>query len=140
MNIGEAARASGVSAKMIRYYESVGLIPAAERSETGYRLYAPTDVNTLRFIGRARDFGMSMERIKLLVSLWQDRNRASRDVKRIALEHVGDLRARIAELTTVADVLQDLADACQGDHHPQCPILKDFTDTPPGLQLAGAAP
>jgi MerR family copper efflux transcriptional regulator len=140
VNIGEAARASGVSAKMIRYYESVGLIPAAERSETGYRLYAPTDVNTLRFIGRARDFGMSMERIKLLVSLWQDRNRASRDVKRIALEHVGDLRARIAELTTVADVLQDLADACQGDHHPQCPILKVFTDTPPGLQLAGAAP
>ncbi len=140
MNIGEAARASGVSAKMIRYYESVGLIPAAERTEAGYRLYAPIDVNTLRFIGRARDFGLSMQRIKLLVSLWQDRNRASRDVKRIALEHAADLRARIAELTTIADALQDLADACQGDHRPECPILDDFEDSRPGLQLAGAAP
>jgi MerR family copper efflux transcriptional regulator len=143
VNIGEAARASGVSAKMIRYYESIGLIPAAERTEAGYRLYSPTDVNTLRFIGRARDFGLSMQRIKLLVSLWQDRNRASRDVKRIALEHVSDLRARIGELTAMADTLQKLADACQGDHRPDCPILEEFGDpraaTRPPAVAAGEA-
>lgn len=129
MNIGEAARASGVSAKMIRYYESVGLIPAAGRTEAGYRQYSPTDLNTLRFIGRAREFGLSMQRIKLLVSLWQDRNRASRDVKRIALEHVADLRRRIADLTAMADTLRDLAEACQGDHRPECPILEDLQES-----------
>ena len=140
MNIGEAARASGISAKMIRYYESVGLIPAAERTEAGYRLYSPANVSTLHFIGRARDFGLSMQRIKLLVSLWQDRNRASRDVKRIALEHVADLRSRIAELTAMADALQDLADACQGDHRPECPILEDLGEIATGLQLLAVAP
>ena len=136
MNIGEAARASGVSAKMIRYYESIGLIPAAGRTEAGYRRYAPTDINTLRFIGRARNFGLSMQRIKLLVSLWQDRGRASRDVKRIALEHVADLRARIDELTAMADALQDLADACHGDHRPECPILEDLQE---GADTVGLA-
>lgn len=136
MNIGEAARASGVSAKMIRYYESIGLIPAAGRTEAGYRLYAPTDINTLRFIGRARNFGLSMQRIKLLVSLWQDRGRASRDVKRIALEHVADLRARIDELTAMADALQGLADTCHGDHRPECPILEDLQE---GVNTVGLA-
>jgi Cu(I)-responsive transcriptional regulator len=128
MNIGEAARASRVSAKMIRYYESVDLIPAADRTEAGYRQYSPTDVETLRFIGRARDFGLSMKRIKQLVSLWQDRGRASRDVKRVAQEHVADLRSRIAELTAMADALQTLADACHGDNRPACPILQNFEE------------
>jgi MerR family transcriptional regulator, copper efflux regulator len=126
MNIGQAAAESGVSAKMLRYYESTGLIPTAERTEAGYRVYDAADVNTLRFIRRAREFGLSMERIKLLVSLWQDRARPSRDVKRIATEHVQELRAKIAELTAMCDALDALADACHGDQRPDCPILRDL--------------
>jgi MerR family copper efflux transcriptional regulator len=139
VNIGEAARASGVSAKMIRYYESIGLVPSAERTEAGYRLYSPDQVNTLRFIGRARDFGLPMHRVKLLVSLWQDRNRASRDVKQIALAHVAELRARIAQLAAMADALQELADACHGDHRPECPILDDLEDEPAAKEHMRAA-
>jgi MerR family transcriptional regulator, copper efflux regulator len=126
MNIGQAAAESGVSAKMLRYYESTGLIPTAERTEAGYRVYDAADVNTLRFIRRAREFGLSMERIKLLVSLWQDHARPSRDVKRIATEHVQELRAKIAELTAMCDALDALADACHGDQRPDCPILRDL--------------
>jgi MerR family copper efflux transcriptional regulator len=126
MNIGEAAAASGVSAKMLRYYESTGLIPPAGRTDSGYRIYGQGDVNTLRFIRRARAFGLSMERIKLLVSLWQDRERPSREVKRIATEHVCELRARIAELTAMCDALNALAEACHGDQRPDCPILRDL--------------
>lgn len=126
MNIGQAATASGVSAKMLRYYESVGLIPAAARTETGYRTYNGVDVRTLRFIRRARDFGLSMERIRLLVSLWQDKQRPSREVKRIATEHVGELRAKIAELSLMCEALEELADACNGDQQPECPILRDL--------------
>jgi MerR family copper efflux transcriptional regulator len=126
MVIGEAARASGVSAKMLRYYESIGLLPAARRSKAGYRLYRDHDVETLRFIRRARDLGLSMERIKLLVGLWNDRARPSRDVKRIATEHLAELRARIAELTAMCATLEELADACHGDQRPECPILRDL--------------
>ena len=126
MVIGEAAQASGVSAKMLRYYESIGLIPAAARSGSGYRLYGPAEIETLRFIRRARDLGLSMERIKRLVGLWQDRARPSREVKRIALDHVAELRARIGELTAMCDTLEQLADTCQGDHRPDCPILRDL--------------
>jgi MerR family copper efflux transcriptional regulator len=126
MNIGQASKASGVSAKMIRYYESIGLIPAAERTTAGYRVYTPADVSTLQFIRRARDLGFSMERIQLLVGLWQDRGRASAEVKSIALAHVGELKAKIAELKAMSDTLQELADACNGDHRPDCPILKDL--------------
>ena len=126
MNIGQAANSSGVSAKMLRYYESIGLIPPAGRTDSGYRVYAPADVNTLRFIRRARDFGLSMERIKLLVGLWQDRERPSREVKRIATEHVAELRVRIAELTTMCDALEELAEKCHGDQRPDCPILRDL--------------
>jgi MerR family transcriptional regulator, copper efflux regulator len=126
MNIGQAAAASGVSAKMLRYYESIGLIPTADRTDAGYRVYAQPDVNTLRFIRRAREFGLSMDRIKLLVSLWQDRERPSREVKRIATEHVTELRARIAELTAMCDALDALAEACHGDQRPDCPILRDL--------------
>jgi MerR family transcriptional regulator, copper efflux regulator len=126
MNIGQAAKASGVSAKMIRYYEAIGLLPAAERTAAGYRIYQPSDVNTLRFIRRARDLGFSIERIQLLVALWQDKARASVEVKSIALAHVGELKAKIAELEAMSAALQELADACKGDHRPDCPILKHF--------------
>jgi MerR family copper efflux transcriptional regulator len=126
MNIGQAAKASGVSAKMLRYYEAIGLIPKAGRTEAGYRTYNEADVNTLRFVRRARDLGLPIERIKLLVGLWRDRDRSSADVKRIATEHVAELRAKIAELAGMCAALQDLADACHGDHRPECPILRDL--------------
>ncbi len=126
MVIGEAAKASGVSAKMLRYYESIGLIPSAGRTEGGYRTYGPREVETLRFIRRARDLGLSMDRIKLLVGLWHDRERPSRDVKRIALEHVAELHARIDELTAMCSTLEELAQACHGDQRPDCPILRDL--------------
>ncbi len=125
MNIGEAARASGASAKMIRYYERIGLIPAAERTEAGYRVYTGADVNTLRFIHRAREFGFPVERIRILVSLWRGR-RSSSEVKHIATEHVHEWRAKIEELAAMADALQELADRCEGDHRPECPILRDL--------------
>jgi MerR family copper efflux transcriptional regulator len=129
MNIGEAARGSGVSAKMLRYYESIGLIPHAGRTEAGYRTYSNGDVDTLRFIRRARDFGLSMDRIKLLVGLWQDKNRPSREVKDIAKHQVTELEAKIAELTSMKDALAALADACHGDDRPDCPILRDLAGT-----------
>ncbi len=126
MVIGEAAKASGVSAKMLRYYESIGLIPTATRTEGGYRTYGAREVETLRFIRRARDLGLSIERIKRLVGLWNDRQRPSREVKRIALAHVAELRIKIAELTAMCATLEDLAGACHGDHWPECPILRDL--------------
>jgi MerR family copper efflux transcriptional regulator len=126
MVIGEAAKASGVSAKMLRYYESIGLMPTAGRTEAGYRLYSARDVETLRFIRRARDLGLSIERIKHLVGLWNDRHRPSREVKRIALAHVAELHARIAEMTAMCATLEELADACHGDQRPECPILRDL--------------
>jgi MerR family copper efflux transcriptional regulator len=131
MNIGQAAQASGVSAKMIRYYERIGLIAAAERTPSGYRVYSDTDVNTLRFIHRARDFGFPIERIRVLVSLWQNR-RPSREVKQVTLEHVAELDHRIAELIDMRNALRALAEACVGDHRPECPILHD-------LEMARAA-
>lgn len=126
MVIGEAAKASGVSAKMLRYYESVGLMPAAGRTQAGYRTYDAGDVETLRFIRRARDLGLSMPRIRLLVGLWHDRQRPSREVKRIALAHAAELRAKIAELTAMCATIEELADACHGDQRPDCPILRDL--------------
>ena len=126
MVIGEAAKASGVNAKMLRYYESIGLIPAAGRTQGGYRTYGPREVETLRFIRRARDLGLSMARVKLLVGLWHDRERPSREVKRIALEHVAELRAKITELTGMCATLEELADTCHGDQRPDCPILRDL--------------
>lgn len=125
MNIGEAARASGVHAKMVRYYERIGLIPPATRSEAGYRLYTDADVNTLRFIHRAREFGFPIERIRLLVSLWQG-ERPSREVKQLALEQVADLERKLAELCLMREALQSLAATCIGDQRPECPILRDF--------------
>ena len=126
MNIGHAAAASGVSAKMLRHYESIGLIPKAGRTEAGYRTYGEAEVHTLRFIKRARDLGLPIERIRLLVSLWRDEHRSSAEVKRIASEHVAELRTKIAELTGMCETLEHLAAACHGDHRPECPILRDL--------------
>ncbi|MQT13521.1 Cu(I)-responsive transcriptional regulator [Segnochrobactrum spirostomi] len=140
MNIGAAAAASGVSAKMIRYYEANGLIPAADRSEAGYRLYSDRDVHTLRFIRRARDFGFSMAEIADLISLWRDERRASADVRRIALSHVEDLEARAAALLAMSRTLRHLASCCHGDGRPDCPILDDLAgDVLPGAPLRRAA-
>ncbi len=126
MNIGRAAAASGVSAKMIRYYESIGLIPPARRTESGYRHYKDEDVHVLRFIRRARDLGFAVEDISGLLALWHDKDRASADVKRIALGHVGALKCKIRELQGLVDTLQTLATHCHGDDRPDCPILADL--------------
>ncbi len=126
LNIGEAARASGVSAKMIRYYEEIGLIALAARTASGYRTYADRDVQTLRFVRRARDLGFSVEGIGGLLALWHDRSRQSADVKRLATEQVAGLRRRIREMEEMAATLQTLADCCAGDDRPDCPILRDL--------------
>ena len=126
MNIGQAASASGVSAKMLRHYEGIGLVPKAGRTEAGYRTYGEAEVHTLRFIRRARDLGLPIERIRLLVGLWRDKDRSSADVRRVATEHVAELRTKIAELTGMCETLEHLAAACHGDHRPECPILRDL--------------
>lgn len=126
MNIGAAAKASGVSAKMIRYYEATGLIPPAARTAAGYRAYGAQDVHMLRFIRRARDLGFTVTQIGELLGLWRDRDRQSADVKRLALAHVEDLRRRVRELQEMADTLETLAAACHGDGRPDCPILADL--------------
>jgi MerR family gold-responsive transcriptional activator of gol and ges genes len=126
MNIGAAARASGVSAKMIRYYEETGLIPPAGRTASGYRVYAAQDVHRLRFIRRARDLGFPVERIALLLDLWRDGSRQSADVKRLALAQVEELRRKIAALEDMAGTLEELAACCHGDARPDCPILAEL--------------
>jgi MerR family copper efflux transcriptional regulator len=125
-NIGEAAARSRVSAKMVRHYESLGLLPAVARTAAGYRRYGEREVHTLRFVRRARDLGFSMAEITELLKLWQNRRRASADVKRIALQHVADLNHRMAAMAEMRDSLKRLADCCQGDHRPDCPILDDL--------------
>lgn len=126
MNIGQAANASGVSAKMIRYYESIGLIRPAERTESNYRVYDAEAVHTLRFIKRARALGFSMEETQALLELWQDKTRASGDVKQIALDHIRALETRIAQMQAMVGTLQHLAHCCTGDNRPECPILDDL--------------
>ena len=130
MNIGEAAKASGVSAKMIRYYESTGLIPAAGRTGSGYRVYSDTEVQMLRFIRRSRDLGFPVEKIEELLALWRDRSRQSSDVKRLAQEQINGLERKISEMQAMMQTLQQLADACCGDHRPDCPILADLGNGP----------
>ena len=132
MNIGEAASASGVSAKTIRYYEAAGLIETAGRTGGGYRVYTQTDLYVLRFIKRARDLGFSIERIRRLLDLWRDKSRASRDVKRLALDHIAEITAKITAMSTVKDAVQELADKCEGDDRPECPILRDLEDAEVG--------
>ncbi|WP_026789666.1 Cu(I)-responsive transcriptional regulator [Pleomorphomonas oryzae] len=126
MNIGDAAKASGVTAKMIRYYESTGLLRPAARRDNGYRDYGAVDVHELRFIRRARGLGFDMAEIAELLSLWRDRGRASRDVHRVASGHIEVLQTRIAELQGMVDSLSTLVACCHGDDRPDCPILSDL--------------
>jgi Cu(I)-responsive transcriptional regulator len=132
MNIGEASTATGISAKMIRYYEETGLIVPAKRTEAGYRVYRDNDIQTLRFIRRARDLGFSVKQIEGLLQLWRDRSRASADVKRIATDHIADLQAKMRALQEMIATLEHLSHHCQGDGRPDCPILTSLggDDTP----------
>ncbi len=123
MNIGEASKASGVSAKMIRYYEEIALIPPAGRTGSGYRTYGQPDIHRLRFIRRARDLGFSVAEIQTLLDLWKDRSRQSADVKRLAQAHIDELEQRIANLKQLSDTLRTLVGCCAGDERPDCPIL-----------------
>jgi len=131
MNIGEAAAATGVSAKRIRYYEQVGLVDPAPRSNAGYRVYGTRDVHTLRFVRRARRLGFSIEKIGTLLTLWRDQGRSSAEVKTVALKHVDELRCKIDEMQSMVDTLSALATRCDGDDRPDCPILD-------GLQGSGS--
>ena len=143
MNIGEAAARSGVSAKMVRHYESLGLLAGVARSEGGYRLYGAAEVHTLRFIRRARELGFSMAEIGELLRLWQNKGRASADVKRIAQAQLADLDRRIAEMMGMRRTLESLVHCCQGDQRPDCPILDELaeSDLPPRPRTgARAAP
>lgn len=126
MNIGQAAKQTGLSAKMIRYYEAIDLIAPAGRSANGYRHYGEDDLHRLAFIKRSRDLGFSLEEVGKLLALWQDRQRASADVKALAEVHIEELDRRIAELVGLRDTLQELVSHCQGDERPDCPILQDL--------------
>jgi Cu(I)-responsive transcriptional regulator len=126
VNIGEAAKQSGVSAKMVRHYESLGLLGAVARTDSGYRLYSAVDVHTLRFIKRCRDLGFSMAEIGELVGLWQNKRRASANVKKIAQKHMDELSERIAAMQAMQRTLSTLLDCCHGDDRPDCPILDDL--------------
>lgn len=128
MNIGEAARASGVSAKMIRHYESIGLLPPPARSEADYRVYGERELHLLRFIRHSRDLGFSLEQIRALLGLWQDRERPSREVRALAQTHLAELEAKLAELQAMKATLQQLVHSCHGDERPDCPILDSLGD------------
>jgi len=123
MNIGEASKATGLSVKMIRYYESIGLIPPAPRTLFGYRVYGGRDISTLRFIRKARDLGFLVEHIQRLINLWQNDRRASADAKDIALEQVRELESKIAEMQTILGNVRRLAESCSGNEQPVCPII-----------------
>ena len=126
MNIGQAAAASGVTAKMIRHYEDTGVIRAPRRSASNYRSYSDNDVHVLRFVKRARALGFNMADIKTLLSLWQDKSRSSSAVKRIARTHIEELERKIAELQAMVRTLEHLTRHCHGDHRPECPILDEL--------------
>jgi len=130
MNIGQAAQASGVSAKMIRYYEAIGLITPPDRSQGNYRIYGTEDIHTLRFIKRARTLGFSVDETGQLLGLWRDKSRASGDVKAIAERHIEALRAKITDLQGMVDTLAHLSHCCMGDDRPSCPILNDLAGNP----------
>jgi MerR family copper efflux transcriptional regulator len=126
MNIGAAAKASGLSAKMIRYYESIGLLPAAGRNANGYRHYSASELKQLSFIKRARLLGFTLDEVGQLLALWQDGQRASSDVKALASEHIAELNEKISELIGLRDSLQELVHNCHGDERPDCPIIKEL--------------
>ena len=125
-DIGRASKASGVSVKMIRHYEAIGLLPKVARTLANYRVYTSNDVHVLRFIRRARDLGFSMEEIKELLGLWRNKSRSSAAVKRIAAKHIDELKLKIAELQSMLQTLEHLTRHCHGDHRPECPILDDL--------------
>ncbi|UOF01268.1 Cu(I)-responsive transcriptional regulator [Bdellovibrio reynosensis] len=126
MSIGDAAKISGVSDKLIRHYESIGIIPKAQRSESGYRIYSENDVHILSFVKRSRTLGFSMKEIKKLVSLWRNKNRASGEVKALATKHIEEMEQKIKELEEMVKTLKHLARHCHGDGRPDCPILDDL--------------
>lgn len=128
MNIGEVAKASGVNAKLIRHYESIGIIPKAGRSDAGYRIYKEGDIHTLTFVKRARSLGFSMKEIKKLVGLWRNKTRASSEVRILATNHIKQLESKISELQAMVDTLKNLSKHCHGDHRPDCPILEGLAD------------
>lgn len=134
MNIGQAANASGITAKMIRHYEAVGLLPPAFRTEAGYRQYSDEDVHTLQFIRRSRDLGFSIDEIRDLLSLWQDRERPSREVKALAKRHVDDLDSRMQKLQSMKLALEYLVHGCRGDDRPNCPILDGLAGAATGTE------
>jgi len=136
MNIGQASKSSGVSAKMIRYYEQTGLIPKAERTQSGYRDYSDTDVHMLRFVRRARDLGFSVAEIGDLLGLWRDETRHSSQVKRLAQGHVEELESKIAALQDMVQTLNVLIKSCRGDDRPHCPILKRLETDQDGEDLS----
>ena len=133
VNIGTAARRSGITVKMIRYYESIGLIANVARTQSGYRIYTESDVHTLRFIRRARDLGFSVEQMETLLALWSDRTRASADVKHVAEAHIAELERKMKEIEGMAKTLRHLVHNCHGDGRPDCPILEDLSH---GLEAA----
>ena len=126
VHIGDAARLSGVSAKMVRHYEGLGLLPRVARTDSGYRQYSEAEVHTLRFIKRARELGFSMEEIGELVGLWQNRRRTSASVRKIAQKHAEELGQRIVAMQEMQQTLQHLIHCCHGDERPECPILDDL--------------
>ena len=126
MQIGDASRATGVSSKMIRHYESIGLIPAADRRDSNYRDYGHHDLHRLGFIRRARDLGFSIEEIRDLLRLWGDTQRSSADVKALTQNHIAELDRKITLLGEMRGTLASLADACDGDHRPDCPIIENL--------------
>ncbi|HZR02361.1 MAG TPA: Cu(I)-responsive transcriptional regulator [Burkholderiales bacterium] len=130
MNIGQAAQASGVSAKMIRHYEEMGLVPKPPRTRAGYRVCGENDVHRLRFIRHARSLGFATPEIEQLLSLWGNRRRSSAKVKELALRHIAELDARIAEMQRMKRTLEDLASHCHGDDRPECPILDELASEP----------
>jgi len=130
LNIGEAARASGVSAKMIRHYEAINLISAPKRTYSGYRTYSEQDVHALRFVHQARRLGFSIKQIGELLGLWQNQQRPSSKVKSLALEHIAELDQKISEMVAMKATLAHLADHCNGDDRPECPILEGLAAEP----------
>ena len=130
LDIGRAARASGASAKMIRHYEAIGLLPKVARTQSNYRVYTANDVHMLRFIRRARDLGFSMDEVRELLGLWRNKSRSSAAVKKIARKHIQDLKGKIAELQSMVQTLEHLTRHCHGDERPDCPILEDLANAP----------
>jgi Cu(I)-responsive transcriptional regulator len=138
LNIGQAAKASGISAKMIRYYESIDVLPTPGRTDGGYRDYGPMEVHRLRFIRRARDLGFSFEQIRELLKLWSDQHRSSADVRALAQAHIDNLETRARGLQQMIETLRGLVDQCEGDQRPDCPIIEELGGDTPLLQTPPA--